>query len=1293
MLLFDFMIIVLTVVDLATTQDLQEDDVSFTISPDLVKLGPNQEKFAYKIDCRTVGSFSKVYSIRIDNAWGSTLMLTDADNMTYPTGWFEDADILTDIGSEESSAYLTATFTQANVTVHFGSFSCSINGTRTNATSPSYITTTAVLRQIGIPAIQTTRKGSDLEVTCSSSAACLSWSSVEFFKDGLSMDKKTINTSDSSCNHISKTFTSSYDIKVAEIGEVLKFSCSVTYRFDNNTETALTSATRDVSVEKKYGQPCNSSDICLGTETCLNISCSLICSCGSSFFYNDVTCEKKKNYGETCSDDDQCSTWLSECDKSSDKCACRNGDVYDSTSNSCTNIVRCPGQSNYIHFPEERKCYKIAHNTDNSTSDWKRFCSETSARPLHLTETLRTHMVNRLWNLGYYTSNLYLEASLTDRLEIILSTNYSATSTGWYWPDGSILSLGRTISYPQDWKKEAVSNTSCLYMVYDGVDSTYEATLQCDYASSFKGCLIELPKAYCKAGVDARNNTWNFTEGGTILNKTCPEGYRGLITRECGINGNYRPAVYNCTLAKFDDIEEQLKNGTVNTTDVLDQVRDVTKNNSDNLYLGDLNKVTDLLDKVVNASANTAITTEAVESFLDTVNVLVDNEKAGKEWESSVEKEGKGVEKVMEVTENLAKKAQQVLDSANKTNVVVSKPNLDLILGKLDKDLSKKTTNLFSLPPEEPKQGENKTTPSSTSPPVSLNSKAIEGTNVESFSIVLYKNLSKSLPKTLEGSEQDNKTEISSQVISVQLLPAPPEVLEPNIEFDFSAFEDVSTANKHCSFWKTTVSGPGRWSTEGCRVITSDDRTVKCGCNHLTNFALLISPYVLSGEQGEILSIISIVGISISAAAIVITIFLHAVYWKALKSDKNIVTMCLCVTLLIGNMIFISAVTNIEDLAGCTAVSVILHYIFLVVFFLMFAEGINVFIAIVFVFHKKSHLWQLLAGAFGLPVVIVGIAMGATKLEGYGTHGSCWLSRDNGLFWAFAGPAVLIIALNYVIIVVLFRTMYHTTSFVDKTNVEKAKMTAMALAVISPVTGITWIIGIFSIDENTAWLQYVFCIFNSLQGVLIFIFHCVRNKQLHQAMRARRKRKESLQDFESSGISISGISGAIRKGFAGIMSFKKGGYDFMSMDKLGSESGVSSHRTEQSEISKSETSVVPEKKLEVVQIEQRSSWQGKEKGSKVSLTILAKGSEASLTKLGKEPLIGADEQEMENEEKGASEKAVQDDTKDERPSSQQVKADGQSKESSAAKDPGLQVAENFGKEEDKSIEKRNEAKL
>lgn len=45
--------------------------------------------------------------------------------------------------------------------------------------------------------------------------------------------------------------------------------------------------------------------------------------------------------------------------------------------------------------------------------------------------------------------------------------------------------------------------------------------------------------------------------------------------------------------------------------------------------------------------------------------------------------------------------------------------------------------------------------------------------------------------------------------------------------------------------------------------------------------------------------------------------------------------------------------------------------------------------------------------------------------------------------------------------------------------------------------GLTWAFGLMYVNESTLVMAYLFTIFNSLQGMFIFIFHCVLQKKVH----------------------------------------------------------------------------------------------------------------------------------------------------------------------------------------------------
>lgn len=52
------------------------------------------------------------------------------------------------------------------------------------------------------------------------------------------------------------------------------------------------------------------------------------------------------------------------------------------------------------------------------------------------------------------------------------------------------------------------------------------------------------------------------------------------------------------------------------------------------------------------------------------------------------------------------------------------------------------------------------------------------------------------------------------------------------------------------------------------------------------------------------------------------------------------------------------------------------------------------------------------------------------------------------------------------------------------------------------VVGLTWIFGFIAlIEQSSIVFQYLFCIFNSIQGLLIFVFHNIREPAVINAWR------------------------------------------------------------------------------------------------------------------------------------------------------------------------------------------------
>ena len=90
--------------------------------------------------------------------------------------------------------------------------------------------------------------------------------------------------------------------------------------------------------------------------------------------------------------------------------------------------------------------------------------------------------------------------------------------------------------------------------------------------------------------------------------------------------------------------------------------------------------------------------------------------------------------------------------------------------------------------------------------------------------------------------------------------------------------------------------------------------------------------------------------------------------------------------------------------------------------------------------------------------------------------------------------------INIVVFVLVIRQMMGTRHVQNKTQVEKVKAGVKASAVILPLLGITWLFGLLSFSSSTVAFKYLFAITNSLQGLMIFIFHCLLNKQVRGKM-------------------------------------------------------------------------------------------------------------------------------------------------------------------------------------------------
>ncbi|XP_059140259.1 adhesion G protein-coupled receptor L4-like isoform X2 [Physella acuta] len=347
-----------------------------------------------------------------------------------------------------------------------------------------------------------------------------------------------------------------------------------------------------------------------------------------------------------------------------------------------------------------------------------------------------------------------------------------------------------------------------------------------------------------------------------------------------------------------------------------------------------------------------------------------------------------------------------------------------------------------------------------------------------------------------------------------------------------------------CAFLNTSIRDHNFWSTKGCYVETREGTLVVCVCDHFTNFAVMMSPIHISEKDFAALSIISSIGCVISIVCVTATIIIYAVVWRFVKRDRSVLHTNLSVSLGIGYIIFLSGINRTENEVVCKIIAVLLHYCFLVVFFTLLAQGF-VLLKSATSISTVSILKYLLPMVYVIPLIIVVTSLIVTKSKGYGTDKFCWLSPSDGLHWAFAGPVIFVISVNLIVLVVVLQAIQTSRAMQDKTKTERTKSAARNVLVLSPILGVTWLFGVFSINNDLIVFQYLFAIFNSIQGVLIFVFHCLLQHQVREGLsvlRHRYKSKSLMSTSKSTGSSSNpkknGLSEA--SGMSSIITDKEG---------------------------------------------------------------------------------------------------------------------------------------------------------
>uniref|UniRef100_A0A674K7F7 Adhesion G protein-coupled receptor D1 n=1 Tax=Terrapene triunguis TaxID=2587831 RepID=A0A674K7F7_9SAUR len=333
------------------------------------------------------------------------------------------------------------------------------------------------------------------------------------------------------------------------------------------------------------------------------------------------------------------------------------------------------------------------------------------------------------------------------------------------------------------------------------------------------------------------------------------------------------------------------------------------------------------------------------------------------------------------------------------------------------------------------------------------------------------------------------------------------------------AVNESNKVNLYCAFLDYS-NGTAMWSNEGCVRDGGDLNYSICLCNHLTNFAILMQvvPLKLTTQHQMVLSSITYIGCSMSIFCLTITLVTFAILSSVstMRNQRYHIHANLSFAILVAQILLLISFQFSPGMVPCKILAILLHFFFLSAFAWMLVEGFHLYSMVIKVFgsEESKHLYYYGIG-WGCPLVIC-IISAASAMDCYGESGNCWLSLENGAIWGFVAPALFVIVVNIGILIAVTRVISRISADNYKVHgdANAFKLTAKAVAVLLPILGSSWIFGVLAVNDHAIVFQYMFAIFNSLQGFFIFLFHCLLNSEVRAAF----KHKTKVWSLTSSSI-------------------------------------------------------------------------------------------------------------------------------------------------------------------------------
>uniref|UniRef100_A0A663LQK5 Adhesion G protein-coupled receptor B1 n=1 Tax=Athene cunicularia TaxID=194338 RepID=A0A663LQK5_ATHCN len=620
---------------------------------------------------------------------------------------------------------------------------------------------------------------------------------------------------------------------------------------------------------------------------------------------------------------------------------------------------------------------------------------------------------------------------------------------------------------------------------------------------------------------------WKETPAGDAAAVRCPRNATGLILRRCildeeGIAYWEPPTYIKCVSIDYRNIQMMVREHLSKAqrglmgdglSEVLQNLVEISQDGTS--YSGDLLSTIDVLRNMTEIfrRAYHSPTSGDVQNFVQIISNLLSEENRDK-WEEA-QLIGPNAKELFRLVEDfidvIGFRMKDFRDSYQVTD------NLVLGIHKLPANAATDIT--FPMKGwrgmvDWAKNSEDKVTVSK-----SILSSGLTETDDSSVFVVgtvLYRNVGNIL------SLQRNSTVLNSKIISVTVKPFPRSLLTP-LEIEFSHLYNVSLSREPAPFRSCVCFRIARtcWRKEGG------------GFAGLLRLFLPMQTPSISFNTG------------LSSLTLLLLIIIYVSVWRYIRSERSVILINFCLSIISSNALILIGQTQTRNKVICTLVAAFLHFFFLSSFCWVLTEAWQSYMAVTGRLRNRIIRKRFLCLGWGLPALVVAISVGFTK----------------ELFFLFLPVSPSILFVNMVIGILVFNKLVSKDGITDKKLKERAGYMAVPLygmtlkcskcgvvssaevsatatsnamaslwssCVVLPLLALTWMSAVLAItDRRSALFQILFAVFDSLEGFVIVMVHCILRREVQDAVKCR------VVDRQEEGNGDSG--GSFQNGHAQLM--------------------------------------------------------------------------------------------------------------------------------------------------------------